>query len=121
MFWDDFDVELERQRWDRDQRLEQIGRALQERIEKVERRCKEAEEARRAEWEQLEGRVMTADEKQERRTDEFLRLANALALEHSKMIGELSAYMTRRSEEAREENRAQNEALLKVLDRLPPN
>ena len=49
---------------------------------------------------------MTADEKQERRTDEFLRLANALALEHSKMIGELSAYMARKSEESREEHRA---------------
>ncbi|HEX5592370.1 MAG TPA: hypothetical protein VFX35_03370 [Solirubrobacterales bacterium] len=120
MLWDDLDRELERQRWERDQRLEQIGRELRERIEKVERRCKESEEARRAQWEQIEGRVMTADEKQERRSDEFLRLANALALEHLKMIGDLSDDMTRRSEESREENRAQSEALLKMLDRLPP-
>lgn len=120
MLWDDLDMELERQRWERDQRVEQVGREIQERIEKVERRCKESEEARRRDWEQLEGRVMTAEEKQERRSDEFLRLINAVALEHLKIIGDLSDDMTRRSEETRGENRAQTEALLKMLDRLPP-
>jgi len=121
VLWNDLDMELERQRWERDQRLEQIGREIRERIEKVESRCRESEEARRKEWEQLEGRVMTAEEKQERRSDEFLRLVNAVASEHLKMIGDLSDDMTRRSEEARGENRAHTEALLRVLDRLPPD
>ncbi len=113
-------MELERQRWERDQRLEQMGREIRERIEKVERHCKESEEARRKDWEQLEGRVMTAEEKQERRSDGFLRLINAVATEHLKIIADLGDDMARRSEEARGENRAHTEALLKVLDRLPP-
>lgn len=112
-------MKLEKQRWERDQRLEQIGQEIRERIERVERHCNKSEEARRRDWEQLEGRVMTAQEKQERRSDEFLRLINAVAAEHLKIIADLSEDMTRRSEEARGENRAHTEALLKVLDRLP--
>lgn len=114
-------MQLEKWRRERDQRLERIGREIRERIEKVERRCKESEEARRKDWERLEGRVMTAQEEQERRSDEFLRLINAVATEHLKIIADLNYDMTRRSEEARGENRAHTEALLKVLDRLPPD
>jgi hypothetical protein len=120
MLWDDLDMELERQRWERDQRLEQIGREIRGRIEKVERRCRESEEARRREWEQLEGRVMTAEEKQERRSDEFLRLMNAVGNEHIQIVADLGEDMRRRSAEERDENRAQTEALMKMLDRLPP-
>lgn len=119
--WHALDMELERQRWERDQRLEQIGREITERIDKVERRCREAEKGRRKEWEQLEGRVMTGQEEQERRSDEFLRLINAVGSEHLKLVAELSDDMDRRSAEAREENRAHTNALLKLLDRLPPN
>ena len=120
MLWDDLDMELERQRWERDQRVEQVGREIQERIEKVERRCKESEEARRKDWERLEGRVMTAQEEQERRSDEFLRLVNAVGNEHLKIIADLSDDMSRRFAEVRGENRAHTEALLRMLDRLPP-
>lgn len=114
-------MELEKQRWERDQRIEQIGREIRERLEKVEQRCKESEEARRKRWERLEGRVMTAEEKQERRSDEFLRLVTAVGHEYLKIIADLSDDMTRRFEETRGENRAHTEALLKVLDRLPPD
>lgn len=114
-------MELEKQRWERDQRLKQIGREIRQRIEKAECRCQESEEARRKDWEQLEGRVMTAQEQQERRSDEFLRLINAVGYEHLKIIADLSDDMSRRSAEAREENRAHTEALLRVLDRLPPD
>ena len=112
-------MELEKQRGEHDRRVEQIGREIQERIEKVERRCKESEEARRKDWERLEGRVMTAQEKQERRSDEFLRLLNAVGSEHLKIVADLGDDMKRKFAESHGENRAQTEALMKMLDRLP--
>lgn len=114
-------MELKRQRRQRDQRLEQIGREIRERIEKVERRCKESDAARRRDWERLEGRVMTAQEEQERRSDEFLRLMNAVGNEHLKIVADLGDDMNRKFAESHGENRAQTEALLKMLDRLPPD
>lgn len=113
-------MELERRRCDFERRVEQGGREIRERIAKVEQRCKKAEAARRREWEKLEGRVMTAQEKQERRSDEFLRLISAVTDEYVKIIRTLGEDMKREFAEGRAESRAQTEATLKVLDRLPP-
>lgn len=121
MAWNDLDMEMERGKRDFERRAEEVGREIQGRIERVEQRCKKAEEVRRSEWERLEGRVMTAEEKQERRSDEFLRLINAVGQEHLRILAALDDDMRRGFAELRDENRPHTEALLKVLDRLPPD
>lgn len=128
-------MELARQRDDFNRRVGQIGKEIQERIEKVERRCKDAAEARRKEWERLEGRVMTAQEDQERRSDEFLRLINAVGQEHLRIVQAVGEDMRQgfaeiraddeerraENEESRAQLRANTEAVLKMLDRLSPD
>jgi hypothetical protein len=119
--WHAVDMEVERKKRDFERRIEEVGREIQGRIERVEERCKKAEEVRRSEWEKLEGRVMTAEENQERRSDEFLRLMTAVGHEHIKIIRALGEDMHNEFEETRAENRAQSDALLKMMDRLPPS
>jgi hypothetical protein len=64
---------------------------------------------------------MTAQEEQERRSDEFLRLMNAVGNEHLKIVAALGDDMKRKFAESHGEKRAQTQALMKMLDRLPPN
>lgn len=113
-------MEVEEWQADFDRRLEEGRREIRAQVEKVERRCQEAEEARRREWEMLEGRVMTAQEKQEHRSDAFLRLMTAMTEEYIKIARSIGEDMKRGFAEGREENRAQTEALMRMLDRLPP-
>lgn len=119
--WEALDMELERGKRDFERRVEGVGREIQERIERVEERCKKEEKARRSEWEKLEGRMMTAEENQQRRSDELLRLTTAVGHEHIKIIRALGEDMHNEFQETRAENRAQSDALLKMMDRLPPN
>jgi hypothetical protein len=118
--WHALDMEIERNRRDSDRRIEEGCREIRERIEGVEQRCKEAGEARRREWEELKGRVMTADEKQEHRSDQFLRLLGAVTDEYVSIARSIKDDMQQQSTERRAETRAQTEALLRILDRLPP-
>jgi hypothetical protein len=127
--WNDLDMEMELERWreDFDRRLEEGRQEIRARIERVEQRCKQAEEVRRSEWEELKGRVMTAEEKQERRSDEFLRLLGAVTDEYlniARSIGEELrqgfAEGRKEAEEGRAQLRANTEATWRMLDRLPP-
>jgi hypothetical protein len=118
--WNDLDMELERKRCDFDQRVEAGCRELRSRFEKLERRCHEAEEARRHEWEAAEGRIMTVAEELQHRHDGFMRLLSAVTDHYIKIIDALNEDMNAGFAESRAENKAQTEALLRMLDRLPP-
>jgi len=120
MDWDDLDMEREQWRKDFDRRLEEGRREIRERIERVEQRCQEAEKVRRREWEALKGRMMTAEEKQERRSEEFLRLMAAMTAEYVTIARSIGEDMKREFAESRAESRAQSEALMRMFDRLPP-
>jgi hypothetical protein len=120
MSWDDLDMELEQWQEDFDRRVEEGRREIRERIERVEQRCQEAEKVRRGEWEALKGRMMTAEEKQERRSDEFLRLMAAMTVEYVAIARSTGEDMKREFAESRAESRAQSEALMRMFDRLPP-
>jgi predicted nucleic acid-binding Zn-ribbon protein len=125
--WNDLDMELEEWRQDFDRRLEEGRREIRGRIEKVESRCRESEEVRRREWEQLKGRVMTAQEEQRHHSDGVLRLMSAMTNEYlniARSIGEELrqgfAEGRKEAEEGRAQLRANTEAVWRVLDRLPP-
>jgi predicted nucleic acid-binding Zn-ribbon protein len=120
MVWDDLDLELEQWQRDFDRRVEEGRREIRERIEGVEQRCKEAEETRQREWEDLKGRVMTAQEKQEHRSDAFLRLMAAMTDEYVTIARSIGEDMKREFAESRAESRAQSEALMRMFDRLSP-
>jgi hypothetical protein len=120
MVWDDLDVELERGKRDFERRVEEGRREIMKRIEEVERRCREAEGARQREWEAVTGHVITGQEEQKRSGDAMLRLVAETTAEYIAIIRALGEDMHRQFEEVRAENRAHTQALLKVLDRLPP-
>ena len=120
MTWDGRDMEREQWRKDFDRRLEEGRREIRERIERVERRCQKAEEARRREWEELEGRVMTAQEEQKHRSDGFLRLLATMTDEYVTIARSIDEDIRTGFAESRAENKAQTEALMRMLDRLPP-
>ena len=113
-------MELEQWQADFDRRVEEGRSEVRERIARIERRCKEAEDARRREWEELKGRVMTAQEKQEHRSDGFLRLLTAMTDEYVQVARSIGEDLKRGFAEGRAESRAQSEALMRILDRLPP-
>ncbi len=112
-------MELAQWQKDFDRRVEEGRQEIRGRVERVERRCKEVEDARRREWEELKGRVMTAQEKQEHRSDGFLRLMAAMTEEYVTIARSINQDMKREFAESRAESRAQSEALMRVLDRLP--
>jgi hypothetical protein len=118
--WNDLDVELEQWQVDLDRRVEEGRLEIRQRIEQVEQRCQEAEEARRRDWEELKGRVMTAQEKQEHRSDGFLRLLATMTEEYVTIARSIGEDMKREFAESRAESRAQSEALMRMFDRLPP-
>jgi predicted nucleic acid-binding Zn-ribbon protein len=119
--WQALDMELEEQMRDFERRVEEGRGEVLARIEGVERSCKEVGEERRREWEELKGRVMTAEEKRQHDSDEFLRLMATMTDEYVSIFSSLRVDMQREFAEGRAENRAQTEALLRMLDRLPPS
>jgi hypothetical protein len=125
--WDDLDMELQRQRCDFERRVEEGREEIRERIERVEQCCKETEAARRRDWEELEGRMMTAEEARKHHSDGILRLMSAVTDEYVTIIRSIGDDMRQgfakvgaQLDEGRAETRAQTEALLRMLDRLPP-
>jgi hypothetical protein len=121
MSWLDLDMELERGREDFERRLEEGKAEIRQRIEQVERCCKDAEAARRRDWEELEGRLMTEAEKRQHESDGIQRLFAVLTDEYVKVFRSVGELMEREFAEGRAEARAQTEAILKLLDRLPPS
>jgi len=125
LVWDDLDMELERGKRDFERRMEEASGEIAKRLEGAERSCKEAEEARRRDWEAFEGRVLTAAERHQFELDGIRRVSAQMTDEYVKVIRAVGEDMRRGfaelREELREENRPHTEALLKMLDRLPPN
>lgn len=125
-------MELERKERDFERRLEETGGEICKRLERVERCCKEAEEARRRDWEEFKGRTVTAQERHRfeldgirrtsaRMTDEYVKVMRAASADIKREFAEGREEARAEAEESRAENRAQTEALLKMLDRLPPD
>lgn len=128
MAWKDLDMEMEQWQREFDRRVEEGRREIRERIEGVERCCKEAEERRRRDWEELKGRMMSAEEERKHHSDGFLRLMAAMTDEYVTIIRALGDDMKRgfaenrvEAEEGRAQLRANTEAVLRMLDRLPPS
>jgi len=131
MAWDDLDMELERKRCDFERRLEEGRGDLVKRIEELQHILREGGEARRREWEELNGRLMTADEKRQFENDHIQRVLAQMTDAHVKTIQAAQEDMRRAFAESRAESRAkfeelqaearaQRQATLRMLDRLPP-
>jgi ribosomal protein S30 len=117
--WNALDMEVERGKRDFERRVEEAGHEIRERLERVESSCKAAEVSRRRDREKLEGRVMTAAEKHQFELDGIRRLVATMTNEYVSVISAARHDLERAFAEARDENRAQSDALLKVFDRLP--
>ena len=120
-------MELERGNRDFERRMEEASGEIRERLEEAERCFKKAEEVRRLDWEKFEGQMRTAAEKHQFELDGIRRVSAQMTDEYVKVIQAAGEDMRRefaklgaRLDEGREENRAQTEALLRMLDRLPP-
>ncbi len=113
-------MEIERRMEDFDRRLEEGRGAIRTQIERAERHCREVEEARRRDWEELKGHLATEGEKRQFESDSVQRLLAALTDEYVKVVRSAGEDMKREFAEGRAEARAQTEAILKLLDRLPP-
>lgn len=129
--WHAFDMEQDRKARDFERRLEETGGEICERLERIERCCKEAEDARRRDWEKFEGRMMTAAERHRfeldgirrtsaRMTDEYVRVIRATSDDIKREFAEGREEARAASDELLAEARAQREAFLKLLDRLLP-
>ena len=113
-------MEIERQLRDFNRRVEKDRGEIRARLERLQQSCKEAGEERRREWEELKGRVMTAEERRRHESDEFLRLMATMTDEHVKIVRAVGEDLKQGFAEVQSEGRAHREALLRLLDRLPP-
>jgi hypothetical protein len=118
--WDDLDMEIEQQMREMDERLERGFAEIMGRMEEAERRWEEDERARRREWEELEGRAMTAMEEHRHYNDGLLRKMDAMTVVQVNIAREISEDLQKGFAEIQSEGRAHREALLRLLDRLPP-
>ncbi len=132
MDWQALDMELERGNRDFERRMEEAGHEIQEHLERAYRRCKEFEEARRRDWEELRGELMTAEERRRVEVDGIQRLFANMTDEYVRVVSSAREDIERKSAEGRAEARAafdellaearaQRQATLKMLDRLPPS
>src|SRR6476469_8518545 len=113
-------MEIEQRLRGMDERMKRGFIELLGRMEEAERRWEEGEGARKREWEELEGRAMTAMEEHRHYNDGLLRKMDVMLTVQLNISREISEAIERGRAEAREENRAHTEALMKMLDRLPP-
>lgn len=131
MDWHALDMELERKRCDFERRLEEGRGEVLEKIEALQRELREGGEARRREWEELNGRLMTAEEKRQfeldyiqtiyaQMTDAFVGAIHAASEDMRREFAESRAESREKFEELQAEARAQRQATLRMLDRLPP-
>jgi len=120
MAWLDLDMEIERRMEDFERRLKENRGAIRAQIEQAERRCREAEEVRRRDWEELKGHLATEAEKRQFESESIQRLFATLTDEYVNVVRSAGEDMKREFAEGRAEARAQTEAILKLLDRLPP-
>ena len=101
-------------------------------FEELQRILREGGEARRREWEELNGRLMTAEEKRQFENDHIQRVLAQMTHAHVRTIqaaaedikrefAESRAESREKFEELQAEARAQRQATLRMLDRLPPS
>ena len=114
-------MEIEQHLRGMDERMERGFTELLGRMEEAERRWEGDERARRREWEELEGRAMTAMEEHRHYNDGLLRKMDVMLTVELNILNEISEKLEKGRAEARTENRANIEALMKMLDRLPPS
>jgi hypothetical protein len=131
MDWEALDMDLERKRCDFERRLEEGRGEVLKKIEVLQRELREGGEARRREWEELNGRLMTAEEKRQFENDHIQRVLAQMTEAHvrafraaqedmSRLFAESRAESREKFEELQAEARAQRQATLTMLDRLPP-
>lgn len=124
-------MELERKRCDFERRLEEGRGEVLEKIEVLQRELREGGEARRRAWEELNGRLMTAEEKRQfeldyiqtiyaQMTDAFVGAIHAASEDIRREFAESRAESRAKFEELLAESRAQRQATLKMMDRLTP-
>lgn len=132
MDWHALDMEIERGNRDFEQRMEEAGNEIQKHLERTYRRCKEFEEARRRDWEELRGELITAEERRRLEMDGIQRLFANMTDEYVRVVSSAREDIERKSAEGRAEaraafdellaeSRAQRQATLRMLDRLPPS
>jgi hypothetical protein len=117
-------VDEEKMKRELAERVERCHIDLRTRLERVERRCAADEETRRRGWSELEGRLMTADEKRQLFDDNLFRKMSMMTSEYIKILqeeGQALRALQIEIAEGRAQIRANTEAVLKVLDRLPPS
>jgi hypothetical protein len=130
--WQALDMEIEREGCDFARRLEEGRGEVLEKIEALQRELREGGEARRREWEELNGRLMTAEEKRQFESDHFQRVLAQMTDTHVQALQAAQEDMKRafavsraesraKFEELQAESRAQRQATLKMLDRFPPS
>jgi hypothetical protein len=120
MACEDLDMEIEQQMREMDKRLERRFVEILGRLEMAERRWREDERSRRREWEELEGRAMTAMEEQRHYNDGLLRKMDVMTVIELNILREISEDLKKGFAEVQSEGRAHREALWRLLDRLPP-
>jgi len=120
MAWDDLSMELKQQLSEMDGRMARGFAEIMGRMEEAERRWEHDERARKREWEELEGRAMTAMEEHRHYNDGLLRKMDVLTIVQVNIAREIHEEISKGFEEMQAEGRAHREALLRVLDRLPP-
>jgi hypothetical protein len=113
-------MENDRGRIEFQERVEARQEEGLERILAVIRRCDDEAEARRREWEEAKGREMTRAEKIDAHHDEFLIKMTVTTQAQVGEIERLGEEVRRGFAEGRAESEAGREALLRMLDRLPP-
>jgi len=129
--WQALDMEIERERCDFVRRLAEGRGEVLEKIEALQRELREGGEARRREWEELNGRLMTAEEKRQFENDHIQRVLAQMTDTHvqafqaaqedmQRAFAESRAESRAKFEELQAEARAQRQATLRMLDRLPP-
>jgi len=113
--------EVERGKRDFERRVKEGLKEINGRLETAERRWEKEEEDRRHEWEALAGRLMTTEEKHQHYNDGLLRKMAVLTNEQLNILHGLGEDMRLHFKELQAEMRANREATLKMLDRLPPD
>jgi hypothetical protein len=113
-------MEEDRIRREMDKRLERSHAEIRGRLEKVERYWRDDEENRRREWEALQGRLMTAQEEHRHFNDGILRKMTVMTEQYIQIMREGGAALQLEITEQLAQIRANTDAALKVLDRLPP-
>jgi hypothetical protein len=113
-------VSFEERDRERHRRIEKKQDEFLRRMAAAEKRCEDAEAERVRQFEAAEGRMMTRAEKLDAAQDGLLLKINATTLEFLRVMHDFRDDMKREFAESHAEARAGHEAMLRILDRLPP-